>query len=99
MRLRNPNRTVRARTTVRSTVRPAWRQRWLAVWLQGRRRKRQQPPPPDPPLVPLAPGQFDGQIVDGMVVLTWSMAGVGLADGCSIEARPLQNGAVWVEVG
>lgn len=76
------------------------RQNWTALFLQRRRRARAASDAvPPPPPVPNTPASFGGSIVDNVVTVTWDMSGVGLADGCSIEAKPLQNGAVWVEKG
>jgi hypothetical protein len=71
---------------------------WLWVYLQGRRRKRQQVSPP--PAIPSAPYNLHGEdLGGGLAGVTWYLLVLDVVDGCSIEARHVENGAQFVEVG
>jgi hypothetical protein len=91
---------VRRANTIRNMSRLKLLNRnWLALWLQERRRKRLSELPPPGPAVPAAPGNLQGHDEGGVVGLTWDLTGVQFADGISIEARRVQNGAQFSEVG
>src|SRR4051794_9175266 len=94
MRLRNPNRSVRVRTTVRSNVRSALQRRWVAVWLQGRRRRRATASGG----APNAPSNLQGVDGGGGFELTWDMTGVQGELGVSIEYRDLDLGESFHEI-
>jgi hypothetical protein len=72
---------------------------WVLLWLQGRRRKRQAELVPSGPPIPAAPSDLQGEDLSGVVGLTWELTGVQFADGISIEARKIENGQEFAEVG